>query len=182
MTNKIGLFTALISFLIGTILLIIFYFTNSTTITGYGIIFIAIAGIINAGVFVKVLIDLINEKENKKKYYLTSGIMLLNIPIVILYFYFVMILMNTMRVTFINETGREISELKIIGGEIKTIEKLGVGEKQTEWIGIKSENNLTIEYHINGEIKTELVYSYMITGDRINHRIGNKSDRIEEVS
>ena len=179
MTNKIGLFTALSSFLIGTILLIIFYFTNSTTITGYGIIFIGIAGIINAGVFVKVLIDLINEKENKKKYYLTSGIMLLNIPIVILYFYFVMILMNTMRVTFINETGREISELKIIGGEPKSIEKLEIGEKQTKWIAIKNDNDLILEYEIDGEIKTEMVYSYMVVGKKIKHRIGNKNNLID---
>ncbi len=181
MINKIGLYTALISFLIGTILLTIFYFTNSTTVTLYGMIFIGIAGLINSGVLVKVLIDLINEKKNRKKYFITTGIMLLNIPVVVIYFYFVMILMSTMRVTFINETGREISELKIIGGEIKTIDKLGVGEKQTEWIGIKSENNLTLEYHIDGEIKTELIDSYMITGKRINHRIGNKSDRIEKV-
>jgi hypothetical protein len=181
MTNKIGLFTALISFLIGTILLIIFYLTNSTSITIYGMIFIAVAGIINLGVFVKVLINLINEKENRKKYILTSGIMLLNIPIVILYFYIVMFLMSTMRITFINETGTKLTNLKIIGGETKIIKELGVGERQTEWIGIKFENDFILEYKIDGEIKREMVYSYAVTGDRINHRIGNKSDRIEKV-
>jgi len=178
MTNKIGLFTALTSFLIGTILLIIFYFTNSTVITGYGIIFIIIAGLINAGVFVKVLTDLINEKKNRKKYFFTSGIMLLNIPVVVIYFYFVMILMSTMRVTFINETGREISDLKIIGGEPKSIEKLEIGEKQTEWIPIMSDNDLILEYEIDGELKTEMIFSYMVVGEKFEHRIGNKNNQI----
>jgi len=179
MTNKIGLFTALISFLIGTILLIIFYFTDSMAISSFGMIFIVIAGIINAGVFIKVLIDLINEKENRKKYFFTSGIMLLNIPIVLVYFYFVMILMNTMRVSFINETGSEISQLKIIGGEPKSIEKLEIGEKQTKWIAIKYDNDLILEYEIDGEIKTEMIYSYMVVGKKIEHRIGNKNNLID---
>ena len=158
MTNRIGRFTALISFLIGTMILIIFYFTDSSAITEFGMIFIVVAGIINAGVFVKVFIDLINEKENRKKYFFTSGIMILNIPIVLAYFYFVMILMNTMRVSFINETGREITNLKIIGGEPKSIEKLEIGEKQTKWVAINSINDLILEYEFNGEVKTEMIY------------------------
>ncbi len=179
MTNRIGRFTALISFLIGTIILIIFYFTDSSAITEFGMIFIVVAGIINAGVFVKVLIDLINEKESRKKYVFTSGIMLLNIPIVLAYFYFVMILMNTMRESFINETGREITNLKIIGGEPKSIEKLEIGEKQTKWIAINSINDLILEYEFNGEVKTEMIYSYMVVGKKIEHRIGNKIKLIE---
>jgi hypothetical protein len=179
MTNKIGLYTALISFLIGTMILIIFYFTDSSEIISFGMIFIVVAGIINAGVFVKVLIDLINEKENRKKYFFTSGIMLLNIPIVLAYFYFVMILMNTMRVSFINETGREITNLKIIGGEPKSIEKLEIGEKQTKWIAINAINDLILEYEFNGEVKTEMIYSYMVVGKKIEHRIGNKIKLIE---
>ena len=179
MTNRSGRFTDLLSFLIGTMILIIFYFTDSSAITEFGMIFIVVAGIINAGVFVKVFIDLINEKENRKKYFFTSGIMILNIPIVLAYFYFVMILMNTMRVSFINETGREITNLKIIGGEPKSIEKLEIGEKQTKWVAINSINDLILEYEFNGEVKTEMIYSYMVVGKKIEHRIGNKIKLIE---
>ena len=183
MTNKIGIYTALISFLIGTLLLIIFYFTDSSSITSFGMIFIVIAGIINAGVFVKVLIDLINEKENRKKYIFTSGIMLLNIPIVLVYFYFVMVLMNTLRVSFRNETGREISHLKIIGGELKTIERLDIGERKTKWIDITQDSDLQIEYQIDGKIKNELIYGYItnFSGQRIKYRIGNETKPIDET-
>jgi len=183
MTNKIGRFTALISFLIGTVFLIVFYFTNSVTITINGLIFTVIAGIINLGVFVKVLVDLKNEKENRKKYFRTSGIMLLNIPIVLLYFYFVIILMNTMRVTLINETGREISQLRIIGGEPKTIDKLDIGEKRTKWIAIKGDNSLSIEYNIDGETKKETIYGYItsFSGDKIKYAIGDEIKPIDET-
>jgi hypothetical protein len=181
MTNRFGLFTALISFIIGTLLLIVFYFTNSYSLSIFGIFFIAIAGIINLGVLIKVLINLINDKENRKKHILTSGVMILNVPIAILYFYIVMFLMSTMRISLINETGAKLYDLKIIGGENKIIYELGVGERQTEWIPIKSGNPIILEFRIDGETKRETIYSYPVTGERINHRIGNKLDRIENT-
>ncbi len=94
-----------------------------------------------------------------------------------------MFLMNTMRVTLINETGREITQIKIFGGESKTIEKLDVGEKQTEWIDIISDNSLSIEYSIDGEIKKELIYGYItsFSGDRLKFRIGNEIKPINET-
>lgn len=107
--------------------------------------------------------------------------MILNVPIAILYFYIVMFLMSTMRISLINETGAKLYDLKIIGGENKIIYELGVGERQTEWIPIKSENPIILEYRIDGETKREIIYSYPVTGERINHRIGNKSDRIENT-
>jgi hypothetical protein len=181
MTNRFGLFTALISFIIGTILLIVFYLTNSYSLSIFGIFFIAIAGIINLGVLIKVLINLINDKENRKKHILTSAVMISNIPIAILYFYIVMFLMSTMRISLINETGAKLTDLKIIGGETKFINELGIGERKAEWVKIKSEKPIILEYSIDGEIKGESIHSYPITGERINHRIGKKSDRVENT-
>lgn len=182
MTPKIGFYTALLSFLIGSLLLILFYLTSSSNIIALGIFFIGIAGIINTGVFIKVIFEILKEKRNKKKYYITAGVMLLNIPIVVLYFYTVLFLMTATRVTFINDTGKEISALKIMGGELKTIEKLSVGEKQSEWFQIKFEDNLLVEYLIDGHLKTDNIGDgYMITGKKINHRMGRNSDNIENT-
>ncbi|WP_298371015.1 hypothetical protein [uncultured Lutibacter sp.] len=181
MTNKYGLSTALISFIIGTLLLVAFYFSNSISITIFGIFFIAIAGIVNLSVLIKVLINLIKEKEHRKKHMLTSGIIILNIPIAILYFYIVMFLLNTMRISLINETGSNLTDLKIIGGETKLINELKTGDKQTEWVEIKSETPIILQYKLNGEIKTESIHSYPVTGERINHRIGNNSNKIENT-
>jgi len=56
-----------------------------------GMYFVLIAGIINTGILLGVLKKLITEKENRKENLITSGIILLNIPIAIIYFHFVMI-------------------------------------------------------------------------------------------
>jgi len=178
MLNKIGIYTALTSLIIGTLLLLFFYFTNSNEIAGFGIYFIIVAGIINLIIIALLLAEILTDKENRKKNLKTSIIMLLNIPVLVLYFYFVMFLLSIMRVTFINDTGKIITDLKIIGGEPKTIEKLEKGESQTEWITIKSDNDLILEYEIDGELKTEMIYSYMTSGEKFEHRIGNKNNQI----
>lgn len=178
MLNKIGIYTTLTSFLIGTLLLLFFYFTNSNEIAGFGIYFIIVAGIINLIIIALLLAEILADKDNRKRNLKTSRIMLLNIPVLVLYFYFVMFLLSIMRITFINDTGKIITDLKIIGGEPKTIEKLEKGESQTEWIKIISENDLVLEYKIDREIKTEMIYSYMISGEIFKYKIGNKSNQI----
>ena len=182
MKNKIGIYSALTSFLIGTILMLIFYFTGSNDIIGISLYFIGIAGFVNFGILLVLIIDILTEKENRKKNLRTSGIILLNVPVIILYFYFAMFLLSIMRITFINETEKIITDLKIIGGELKTINELEIGEKKTEWISIISGNDLVLEYKIGGEIKTEMVYSYMITGKKFKHRIGNDTNQINQTN
>ncbi|PWK17684.1 hypothetical protein [Xanthomarina spongicola] len=182
MINKIGVYTALVSFLIGTLLLVIFYFTYSSIIAYYGLIFIIIVGIINLVILVKIVFDYNTKRENKKEYLRTALIMLLNIPIVICYTYFVIFLMNTMIVTLINETGREISQIKIIGGEPTQILKLEIGEVKTKWVGITNDNSLMIEYNVDGEIRQEVIYGYVtsFSGSRIKYKIGNETKPIDE--
>jgi hypothetical protein len=183
MINKIGTYTALTSFLIGSLLLLIFYFSNSSDIPLLGYFFIIIAGLVNLGIFIVLMVKILTEINNRKKYIRTSAIMLLNIPVVVIYFYFVIVLMNTMRITFINETGNLITDLKIVGGEPKTIEKLDIGEKQTKWIEIKGDSSLSIEYKINGELRTELIYGYItsFSGAKVKYRIGKETKPIDET-
>jgi hypothetical protein len=182
MLDKIGKYTALISFLIGTLLLLIFYYTDSTEITGFGIYFIIIAGILNLIIIALLLAEILSNKENRNRNLKTTGLMLLNIPIVFVYFYFVMILLNTLRITFINETGKPISDIKIIGGKPATIEKLKIGESQTKWIGIENDNLLTIEYNINGEKETDTIFGYItsFSGQKLKYRIGKETKPIDE--
>lgn len=78
--------------------------------------------------------------------------MLLNDPCVIMYFYFVMVLLNTMRVEFVNETGKPIAKIKILGCKPKIIDKLDVNESQISWIGTTGDFSIRIEYKIDGEL------------------------------
>ena len=181
--NKIGIWTAILSFIIGTIFFLMYFFSGSdnTAFTAY--FFILIAGLLNLGILLTLIVKSIADKENKKSYLRTSGIMLLNLPVVVLYFYFVMVLLNTMRIEFINETGKPIREIKILGCEPKSIDELDINESETSWIGITGDCSIRIEYEIDGEQKTEYVFGYVTSsmGQKSTYRIGNQEKPIDET-
>lgn len=174
--NTIGLLIAFLSFLIGTIFFLMFYYNGLTKMTSFFYFFIISAGIINLGLLIILIIKSVLDKNNRKDYLRTSGIMILNIPIVILYCYFVIVLLDTMRIEFINETGKPISEIKIMGCEPKTIDELGLNEEETVWIGITGDCSINIEYTIDGEVRTENVEAYVTSGmgKKSKYRIGNQ--------
>lgn len=181
--NKIGFLIAVVSFLLGTLLLLIFYLSDSfdIAIIGYG--FLIVAGIVNLIVLLILIKKSMTDKENRNSYLKTSGLLLLNIPIAIVYLIFVMFLFNTMRINFINKTGKPITEIQITGCESKTIDKLDIDESKTIWIGIPGDCSITIEYKIDDEIKREEVFSYVTNsmGQRAIFRIGNQEKPIDET-
>jgi len=90
--NKIGIYTAIISFIIGTIFFLCFFYTDyGIGLMETGIIFVIIAGIVNTLVLFKLLKEFINNKEKRRKNLMTSAIILLNIPIAAIYFHFVLV-------------------------------------------------------------------------------------------
>lgn len=85
-----GKIVALLSFVIGTILLSLYlYFGDLAITTGFAISFIAIALIVNSILFAIILVSAIFKPNNRTNAIETCGLMLLNIPIAILYFYMV---------------------------------------------------------------------------------------------
>ncbi|MCX2678477.1 hypothetical protein OOZ15_00850 [Galbibacter sp. EGI 63066] len=176
MINKTGIYTAVLTFLISTVLLIIYYFTNSPVIILIAPIFIAIAAILNIGILFLLVIRVVNRKNKRKKHLKTSGLMLLNISIALLYFKFAMFLINHMVITLVNNTGETLTDIKIIGGETKTIDRLGIGKKDIEWIYIVKDNSLSLEYKIDNEVRKEKVHGYTIgySGKRIKYSIEKK--------
>lgn len=91
MLHKIGLYSAIGSFVFGTILVLCFFFTdNRSQFMELGFIFVIVAGIVNAGIALMLLIDTVKNKENRKKTLITLAVVLLNIPISAIYFHVVM--------------------------------------------------------------------------------------------
>ena len=92
MINRNGIYTAIISFVLGTLLFLIFILTNyGNRVILPGIIFIIIAGIVNTVKLFKLSKELINKKERRKKNLMSAAIILLNIPIAAIYFHFVIV-------------------------------------------------------------------------------------------
>ncbi len=180
MTSKnyisLGKITALTSFIFGSIIIVLFYFTYNFNfaLIGYG--FVIIAGIFNLIVVISVIRKANNDSDNRKKLLKTSGIILFNIPIAIFYFWFVIILFGTMRITFTNMTKHQLSEIHILGCETEYIPRLKPNESKTVWVGITGDCSININYIENGEKRNEIVEGYVTPGmgRKTNYDIANQ--------
>ncbi|WP_297696046.1 hypothetical protein [uncultured Eudoraea sp.] len=83
--NK-SLFYSLISFVIGSLIFAIFYWTEYIGIAILGLIFIIIAAFFNGVFLITLLVKITSTRVNLKKYMASILILLLNIPIAIAYF------------------------------------------------------------------------------------------------
>lgn len=84
-TSKV---TAILSFGIGTVLFALqMFFKNADNLIPLGILFIAVAIAINIISLIVILFSMINHPNERLELLKTCGIILLNIPIAILYFY-----------------------------------------------------------------------------------------------
>ena len=84
--TEISRIIALVSFVIGTLILTLFYWTENLTLTMVGLFYLVLAFIINSVFLVGLVIKLINKESDKKQVLISIGLMLINIPIVILYY------------------------------------------------------------------------------------------------
>ncbi len=106
--------------------------------------------------------------------------MLLNIPIIIAYCWVAIILLGTMRITFINETDTTINDINIVGCGGGYIEKLAIGESKTVWVEITGDCSIYIDYLSNGKRKEETVAGYVTSGmgQKAKHKIDGKNKEI----
>lgn len=78
-----------ISFIIGTLFLVIHLFFKGPSIILFGLYYVCIAFLINSLVFLTLMIKLINHSENRIDLLKAIGAILINIPIAIGYFFIV---------------------------------------------------------------------------------------------
>jgi hypothetical protein len=82
--------TALVSFVVGTMMLAFYlYYGESALNIGFTLFFIATAFIVNIVLFVILFLSALTNKTNRYNTLETCGLMLLNIPVTVLYFYMV---------------------------------------------------------------------------------------------
>lgn len=171
---KLGLKTALISFSLGTGIFGLYYLTSCWKLLFFGPAFIALTGLINIGILITILLRAYNEKDNRKKLLITCGIMLLNIPVMLVYCWFAIVLLNTMRITFTNSTDTTLTNINIVGCGGGHIDKLEIGESETVWVDINGDCSISIDYLFNGQRKKEIVAGYVTTSEKMKFNIGEK--------
>ena len=177
---KLGKVTALISFIIGTLIFGFYYLTSNDELLFVGYGFIILAGIFNLIVLIAILAQSSSDSENRKELLKTSGLMLINLPIMFLFIWFSLILIGNMRITFTNSTQNKLTDIKIIGCETEYISELKPNESKTVWVGITGDCYITLEYLENGILKKETVVGYVTNGmgQKMKHKIDGKDKDI----
>lgn len=176
----LGKWTALISLIIGTLIFGLYFFTSNGELLFIGYGYIILAGIVNLIVLLTILAKSSSDTANRKKLLKTSGLMLINIPIMLVFMYVAMILIGTMRITFTNSTQNTLTNINIIGCETKHIDELKPNESKTVWVGITGDCSINLEYLENGKIKKETVVGYVTSGggQKLKHKIDGKDKDI----
>lgn len=175
---KLGRQTALISFVLGTIIFGLYFLTSSFDLLLLGGGFIFLAVLVNIGILILILVKAYKDKENRKKLLKICGGMLVNIPVMLFYCWVTVILLNTMRITFINSTQTTLTNIKISGCGGGHIDKLESGESETVWVDITGDCSINIDYLSNGQRKEEGVAGYVTStmGKKMKHNIGGKNE------
>ena len=171
---KYGKFIAISSLIFGTILLLIYYLTMSTESAVFSYFLLIIVAIINFGFLIALVIKYFQSTEYKNQILKTIGILLINIPIAVLYFYIVVSLTNIIRLKITNKTNTDLTNILIGGCEKKQIDKLKINESETIWIKIPNDCSIYAEYQIDGKIKSEKIFGYVtnMMGQKVSYEIG----------
>lgn len=172
---KLGQQTTLTSFLLGTLIFVLYFLNASSEIllVGYG--FVLAAVFFNIGILGIIVFKALKNKPQRPLLLYTGGLMLLNIPVALFYFYLTSMLLNTMRITFCNTTPNLLTDIDIIGCETRRIDTLRIGECKTKWIAINGDCTINIAYSAAQQRKEEIVSGYVTSGmgQKITYDIGS---------
>lgn len=83
---KLSRNVALVSFIIGTLILLAFYLSENTVFALIGLFYLFLAFVINLIFLVGLIMKLVTKESDRKKTWIAILILLTNIPIVILYY------------------------------------------------------------------------------------------------
>ena len=173
--TKLGRATAFISFLLGTAIFTLYLETSESQLLFVGYAYLVIAGLTNLLLLVLILKRAAKDERNKISLRRTSGLMLLNLPVMLAYVWIAMILLSTMRITVKNSMQSVVTNIKISGCGEALIEKLNAGESKTVWVDINSDCSLYIEYTSDQKVaRREVVAGYITTGmgQKIDYSLG----------
>jgi hypothetical protein len=161
---KFGVRVSISFLIIGTVILIWFYFSMSSKIVRLGYLFTVLALFIAWAYTAFLLFHFVRQKLSLTELFKTIGILFINIPIGLAYIYLVMFLLNHVRITVKNSAASDIMVLSLTGCEEKKLKALKNGDAKTVWIRITGDCAINIEYEVNGIEKKKTLIEYITPG------------------
>ena len=175
---KISTLTAILPMIIGSLIFCVWFCYPNHEIELFGLWTIAISiPVCIIGLTITVIFILKNKIEVriKKKGYRNIFLILINIPLAIFYIWFVMYLLSTERITIINNTKNDITNINIFGvGNNDCISIIPKGGSKTIWVHITKESAIKIFYKAIGKDYNETIDGYIgsnMGGHRYDHYI-----------
>lgn len=111
------------------------------------------------------------------------GFLSLNIPLAVLYAYAIAISLDYARITFINDTGHDVTGVSIEGCAHTSLQNLARGEAQTIWIKIPVDCHVDIVYTAAGTQHRETAVGYLTPagGIKATYRLGSNRDVLRDL-
>jgi hypothetical protein len=159
---RFGVRLSIAFFVVGTIILIVFYFTLSAKMALFAYQYTIMAILVNWMYAAMLLYYFLKQRILIETLLKTLGVMALNIPVGILYAYVMVWLLGYARITFKNTTGTDLDLIRIEGCQEKEIANLKKDDSRTVWISIPEGCSVHITYELDGEQKKETVVGYLV--------------------
>lgn len=173
--DRLGQLTALITFVIPTVIFAVYCFTGDLHYGFVGYFYFLLAVPIN--LIILIILGIKSSKtENPSRIKNGTRLMLINIPVAALYFSIGLYFTGVMRITIKNNTGNDIKNIKVFGCESSEFEILKNGDSETVWIDINGDCSISMSYlDSKGEIQNETVVGYVTggMGTTYTYRVGN---------
>jgi len=170
----ISTFTAILPLTIGSLIFWIWFFYPNNEFKLWGILTILISTPICIGGLMMTVFFKFKNKNNqpsRRKANRIFFIILLNIPFCFCYLSFASYLMDTERITIINDSENDITNINVFGaGDFISIALIEKGKTKTAWIHMIQEGSIRMTYKENGQDKTKQLESYTGPG-MCGHRL-----------
>lgn len=161
---RFSFYTAVISFLAAATIFALYFFSGDMKYAFIGYFSMLALGVVNIIALV-VLVAAIKQNPSIKRIGRTTILFqLFNIPVAVVCLWAGARLMDIARVTFVNETGKKLENVQIVGCEEHTIKSLEPGECETVWIRIQSDCSVKMEYMQNDSMVNATVCGYLCHG------------------
>lgn len=161
---KLGQLTFLLSFGLGSIIFVSYLITGWDSLLVMGYAYVALTGLFNLAVVFLLLQRAQQDKANSKALYKRTGLLFVNLPILLVYTWIVLYLLGTMRITLVNHTAFPLNDLQLVGCGGAALEELAPQQHKTLWVDITGDCSIELVYSSQGEQKRATVVGYATSG------------------
>jgi hypothetical protein len=174
---KMCLRVSLTSFLLGTAMLVLFFFTSDLLVALVCAPVVLVIGVYNLKLLLLLAWRGRRQKENRKELWRAGAIMSLNLPVALLYSKVVLMLSNTLLVRLVNTANQPLRQVVVLGcGEQRPLADLQIGQSTIFWLPISRacfERTVVVRYKVGQSTRQAIINGYVVESKRINLKIGN---------